>query len=191
MDEAYRRLIEAWNSELNSVELQPLESDFYAEIKKYLERIRIMEQESGSDIEGMLRKKELGRATSLFLDLVKRRAVKIFESLMLGGEMPEESKLTIEEKNAVKYLEYFKKLIMEGILQKSQAEEGVEEKRGGEREELLIRLLKPLPKITGLDLRNYGPFEAEDLVALPAHIADPLIKRGIAVRVNWDTEGSD
>lgn len=191
MGGAYQKLIEAWDRELNSVELQPLCEDFYAEIKEYLEGLKVMGQEEASGIEGALRRRELERAESLFLDLMKRNAMKIFESLILGGAMPDQSKLTVEEKDAVKHLENFKKTLMEGGSLKPQTEKGIKEGREEGEGKLLLRLLKPLPKITGLDLKNYGPFETEDLATLPASNADPLIKRGIAVRVNWDEGGND
>ncbi|MEM2122867.1 MAG: hypothetical protein QXE79_04440 [Candidatus Bathyarchaeia archaeon] len=193
MNETYRRLIEAWSNELNNSDLQALEDDFYVNIRKYLEGLKkLLEQEGYSSIECMLREKEFERAKSLFMDLIKRRIVKIFDSLVVNGVMPEESKLTLEEKNAIKHLEEFEKSLIEaGGSSEPHVKGNAKEKKGKGNDEILIRILRPLPKITGLNLMNYGPFETEDLATIPVDNADPLIKRGIAIRVNWGRGGSD
>jgi len=193
LKDAYRRLVEAWSRELNNPELQDLEEDFYIVIRDYLGGLeRLLEQKGSSDIEGMLRARELERARSIFIDLIKRRSMKIFESLMFSEMTPEESNLTMEEKNAVKHLQEFKKSLMETCGEmRPPPREDLRRREGGGREELLIRLLKPLPKITGLNLVNYGPFEAEDIATIPRDNVDVLIKRGVAVKVNWDTKRND
>ncbi|MHA1594815.1 MAG: DNA replication complex subunit Gins51 [Candidatus Baldrarchaeia archaeon] len=44
----------------------------------------------------------------------------------------------------------------------------------------LIRILRKLPKIVGVDMTIYGPFNEEDIVILPQQNAEVLVKRGIA-----------
>ena len=41
----------------------------------------------------------------------------------------------------------------------------------------LIRILNPLPKFLGTDLKTYGPFEEEDLASLPSKIADLIVEK--------------
>lgn len=42
---------------------------------------------------------------------------------------------------------------------------------------VLVRFLQPVPKFIGRELETYGPFDSEDMVTLPAEIAEILIKK--------------
>ena len=48
---------------------------------------------------------------------------------------------------------------------------------------MVLRFLKPLPAIMGIDLKAYGPFDAEDVASIPRENALNLIRRGIAKEV--------
>jgi hypothetical protein len=48
---------------------------------------------------------------------------------------------------------------------------------------MLLRILQPMPKLVGVDLEEYGPFQQEDLVVLPKENALVLIARGVATEV--------
>ena len=48
---------------------------------------------------------------------------------------------------------------------------------------MVVRFLKPVPAIMGIDMKAYGPFMAEDVGNLPRANAVNLIKRGIAKAV--------
>jgi DNA replication factor GINS len=63
-------------------------------------------------------------------------------------------------------------------------EGGAEEKHPGEPEEIaVVRILKDLPPFTGTDMKNYK-LSREDVVCLPVHTADILLKQGNAQKVN-------
>jgi DNA replication initiation complex subunit (GINS family) len=49
---------------------------------------------------------------------------------------------------------------------------------------VLVRFLKPLPAIMGVDMKAYGPFQPEELATIPRQNAENLIKRGIAKKVS-------
>jgi DNA replication factor GINS len=51
---------------------------------------------------------------------------------------------------------------------------------------VVIRFLKPIDQIIGSDLQKYGPFEAEEVATLPFENAVALIKKKIALKVNWE-----
>lgn len=57
--------------------------------------------------------------------------------------------------------------------------------RGKEPKYLIIRILQSIPTIIGADLKVYGPFNAEDVAALPIKNAEVLIKKNAAVEVMW------
>jgi len=51
---------------------------------------------------------------------------------------------------------------------------------------IVIRFLKPIDQIIGMDLHTYGPFEAEDVATLPFENARSLIEKKIAAKVSWE-----
>ncbi|MEM4246222.1 MAG: hypothetical protein QW390_02885, partial [Candidatus Bathyarchaeia archaeon] len=55
--------------------------------------------------------------------------------------------------------------------------------RGGE-DKTVIRMLQPLKRIVCVDMKAYGPFEAEDVACLPKLNANILVERGIATKVD-------
>ena len=193
METVYRKLIEAWNRELSSPDLQPLNDNFYGNVRGYLDDLKkFLEQEGLSSIEGSLRRKEFERIKFLLNDLIRKRALKVFKSLILGEITFEISKLTIEERDAIKYFKELERSLVEiaGNYSKSvpstlkSVKVGKDKRKG----ELLVRFLKPIPKIVGVNLKNYGPFEVEDLASLPIENVNPLISKGTVVRVNWDNK---
>ncbi len=47
----------------------------------------------------------------------------------------------------------------------------------------VLRFLKPVPAIMGVDMKTYGPFNPEDVASLPEENAENLIRRGFAMVV--------
>ena len=46
-----------------------------------------------------------------------------------------------------------------------------------------VKFLKHVNELVGLDMKRYGPFEAEDVASIPAASADILIAAGDAMEV--------
>ena len=46
-----------------------------------------------------------------------------------------------------------------------------------------VRLVRRISELVGLDMRHYGPFEADDVASIPAANADILIAAGDAVEI--------
>ena len=51
--------------------------------------------------------------------------------------------------------------------------------------QVLVRFVKPMEAITGVDNSKYGPFEEEDVAVLPFENARTLIERGIVIELPW------
>lgn len=51
--------------------------------------------------------------------------------------------------------------------------------------QILVRFIKPMQAITGVDNTRYGPFEEEDVAVLPFENARTLIEQGIAIELPW------
>jgi DNA replication factor GINS len=50
---------------------------------------------------------------------------------------------------------------------------------------VLLRFLRSMEAISGIDNSRYGPFEEEDIAVLPFENAKRLIEQGIAVELPW------
>ena len=51
------------------------------------------------------------------------------------------------------------------------------------RERILIRFMIKIPLIVGVDMKNYGPFEPEDIATLPRENAEALIRQKAALEI--------
>lgn len=68
---------------------------------------------------------------------------------------------------------------------KSDALQGIEPSNLPERKKvnLLLRFVKDMPSIIGVDLKTHGPFKEEDVAILPYENAESLIRQGTAVEI--------
>ena len=53
----------------------------------------------------------------------------------------------------------------------------------------MLRVLVNFPRFVGPDLRNYGPFEREDVIALPDEVSEILLARKVGERIRPAGEG--
>jgi len=51
--------------------------------------------------------------------------------------------------------------------------------------QILVRFIKPMEAITGVDNTKYGPFDEEDVAVLPFENARALIEKGIVIELPW------
>ena len=51
---------------------------------------------------------------------------------------------------------------------------------------MVVRFLKDVPSIVGVDLKTYGPFKSEDVASIPIENAKVLIRQGLAVEVEMN-----
>lgn len=179
----YDELFEAWRKEHENPSLQSLPRDFYARLADYMRRIReerrMMDEES---IRGKLIRREEENARKMISELIRIRYEKI-RRLIAGGEIAPLAALTEEEESLYNSLsvqaETYQSLI-EDILQGRKPKIRYNEGRGV----LIVRILKEIPQIIGVDMRAYGPFKPEDIAVLPEENAKALIKQGAAMEIN-------
>jgi DNA replication factor GINS len=48
---------------------------------------------------------------------------------------------------------------------------------------VVLRFIKNVPKVIGVDMNTYGPFMAEDVASVPVENAKILVKQGLAEKV--------
>lgn len=176
----YNELYKAWKSEVESVELENLQPDFYSRIADYVKSLkeegRMLDKKT---VKAKLLKVEMQNVKRMINELVKTRYKKIVEKLAQDEELHLEV-LTAEERKlysgVLPLAETYPRLI-EGILHGNLPRKGASETK---RKRAVLRFLKDVPAIVGSDMKTYGPFQAEDVATLPIGNAKILIKRGLA-----------
>ena len=194
----YTKLHDAWENEIKREELQNIADDFLHEMKKYT--IQLNKTTTNPEtLSGRLTQTERNYANQMLKEIIEKRLDKIIKSELNGlpinaqAMTPEEQKLHSNLRQLlINYKQVSEITILKDIQQQTQPTlqktrkplqpaSTYEEKRT---ELLLVRFLKPLPAIMGIDMKAYGPFQPEELANIPKQNAENLIKRGIAQKVS-------
>lgn len=179
----YDELFDAWKKEIESRELQPLPKDFYSRVADYMRRIReemrLLDMES---LRGKLIQVEEENVKKMISDLIKIRYLKILQLIEKNDIVPLDL-LTDEEESLYNALSAGKMILyrlLSDILRGQKLKIEQSRLRGFS----VVRILREIPQIIGVDMKVYGPFKPEDIAVLPEENARALIKQGAAVEVN-------
>lgn len=179
----YNELFDAWRKEMENPELQPLPKDFYTRLADYVRRIReerrMIDEES---LRGKLLQVEEENVKRMIRDLVMTRHKKIFQLIERDEIIPLAS-LTEEEESLYSSLIVNKKAI-ENLLSDILLGQKPKIRQSKPKGFIIVRILKEIPQIIGVDMRTYGPFKPEDIAVLPEENARLLIKQEVAVEVD-------
>ncbi len=198
----YETLYEILRREKVRPELQPLDKDFLKDVVKYLsEKQSILDSQMKkvnvfSSSETQKTQKEVENVKRMIKEIYERRETKILQLALFSSrlddpanfkDMLEEEKLLYD--NLVSVLNMFRKDILSNVLLLKDPNMGGESqpkelKMENKPINKLIRFLHATPKFLGDDLKVYGPFEEEDVAALPPKIADILINNSRAEEMN-------
>jgi DNA replication factor GINS len=190
----YAELFTAWKREKNSEAVQPLSNDFFKKVSEYL--LSLKESRSNEKKESNIdsaNRREIDYVEFMFSDLMKMRAKKI---ALLSLEQPVEAPpdlIEIEVRLINSLREHLREYREQCAQTQSTFEASAKETHLGEAHTatgtqetsnlILLRILQPIPKLVGVDLDEYGPFQPEDIVTLPRENALVLIARGVASEV--------
>jgi DNA replication factor GINS len=158
------------DAEGQSERLLRLPDDFYVTVATYAQLLKRTSSSSGSDLTNRLIAKQSELLGSMVRDLVRVRMVKASSQKAVSQLLPEERYVCSMEKNYSRNLDSF--IAAVGAQRKSELARST-----------TVRFLKHVDELVGLDLRKYGPYEAEDLALIPAANADLLVANGEAVEV--------
>jgi DNA replication factor GINS len=182
MSGRYDRLLEAWTKERHGAGLQPLPEGFYAEMTGYVSELREQTRmiDRGS-MRGRIAERERENAERMLRELSGLRLRKIVE-IELEGAAVAGSSLTREERALQADLrrllsshEDRLKSVLMGRAPKAEPKPPPGLK--------VVRFLKAVPAIMGIDMKTYGPFKPEEIASIPEENAENLIRRGIAKEV--------
>lgn len=179
MEIDYRRLKETIKNELESDNLTDLDADFFSLVREYLREVNFKKPKN--ELHRELLEKQIDVATKISEELFKIRLQKTLNLVILGDMDQFNNVLTKEEK-----------FIFEKVSELIQKEKNItietkslrDKKSMYIKDGTFIKILDKIPKILGVDKREYGPFNPQDMIIMPKENAKTLIKRSVAEQIN-------
>ena len=179
MTTTYEELNEAWKREFHNQELMPLKQDFFKEIASYVKRLREAERNlDAKSLKAVIIEEESQRLSQLLIQLLDRRMEKLWAQSEAAQSLMLESPENQAYKQITDLMRHYQKL-KESLLQGLEPSSKPVKDKGP----LLIRFVKDVPSIIGVDLKTHGPFTKEDIAKLPHENAESLIRQGAAVEI--------
>ncbi|MCX8175670.1 MAG: hypothetical protein N3E48_00355 [Candidatus Bathyarchaeota archaeon] len=182
----YRKIYEAWKNEVEDGKLQPLPENFYQDFSAYIKNLR--EEIKGLDEKSLkykLKQLEVEKSSELLNLLIDLRLKKIVKLLFEErGEM-DHSLLTLEEKSFYEQLnqgfKFYRKLVKNSVEGKTlKSTYNIKVKKAN----VVLRILSDIPALVGSDMKTYGPFKVEDVIAIPLQNIEKLVKHGYVNEVD-------
>lgn len=179
MPTVYDEAFEAWRREFRWKELQSLDPDFFKRIASHVRQLKEAQRNlDAKSLKAGVLQEEIERLQELIRQLVKSRLQKI----SLASRLNQSVSVGVPEKwvldelvSVARHVERFENDLVQGVEPKLSP--------GPERGGLLVRFVKDVPAIMGVDLRTHGPFLKEDVADLPSENATSLIRQGLAVEI--------
>tara|TARA_B100002003_G_C14145827_1_gene550936 strand:- start:638 stop:1240 length:603 start_codon:yes stop_codon:yes gene_type:complete len=194
-------LREIRRKEKKNARMQNIGKNFYQELEVYLKEIfnKIKKAKDSDTSHLASRLGEFENIRNIVNDIYEARERKIVSNALYyvksGDEINKKNYEKIEEEtleSMVNILRSNRKIVIEKLfrgevlIQKEPSAVANKKKDEKKEEFTIVRILKDLPSIVGVDGRVYGSFKIEDLVTLPIANADTFINRGVAEKVNLD-----
>jgi len=175
----YDETIEAWRREFQFSELQELRPDFFRDVAGYVRRLkesqRNLDQRS---LKAILLDEETRRIERLTTEIIDRRLSKIWQQSLTGSHMASHASEKWAQEQLSTLARHYRKF-------KEDTVQGIEPSNSPEqkRDRLVLRFIKDMPSIIGVDLKTHGPFNKEDIAVLPYENAESLIRQGTASEI--------
>jgi len=197
MSDRYERLHRAWERENEKPGLQNIPDEFLQEMRRYSEELNKTPTDAGT-LTDSITKKERGFVSQMLRGLTETRLRKIVTQ-EIRGEPIDAQAMTPEEQRLHANLRQLLLGYRQGAnIPEAEAPPSVQVSRPSpasrpsvaapreapEGDLVVVRFLKPLPAIMGVDMKAYGPFDPEDVASIPRQNAVNLIRRGIAKQVD-------
>jgi DNA replication initiation complex subunit (GINS family) len=183
----YEETFEAWRKEVRKEELQPLRTGFYKELSNYVKRLKEAQRNlDPKSLKAIIIDEELTRLDRIVLDLLDKRLEKLLKTQgqINDSTLETPEKWANDEIRALhRQFEKLKTEILQGHVPS--------ETPGTPKQNLLVRFVKEIPSIIGVDLKTHGPFLKEDVALLPYDNAEHLIRQGAAVEIRPSTQDNE
>ncbi len=160
--------------------VQELEPDFYINISDFIGKIKRAEYDN---IEAKIKESLINMTTELTKILLKARLEKAIDSESVNHtNLLNEEKFILDSEGEKQ--ERTEMILSATLNGKSKFLESVSQKH--KTKTIVVRFLKEMDQIVGVDLEKYGPFKSEDVATIPYDNAQALITKNIASKVRWE-----
>ena len=187
MTSSYDDLAQASRREQHNAELQPLRQGFYKDLAAYIRRLKEAQRNvDAKSLKAVVIEEELQRVEKLLTQLLDQRLAKLWSQ---SGSV-ESTGLEYSEKQAQQTLSGIRRdydRMKQDLLQGREPRISVSKGR----QFALIRFVRDVPPIIGVDLKTHGPFHKEDVARLPQENAEGLIRQGAAVEVRASNQDNE
>jgi len=173
--EYLKRRLEA---ESASESILPLPSDFYSGLSAYSQKLKRSASSGASEVSVRLISTQSRMIESMVRQLLRLRTKKAMRQNALLQLLPEERYVCSAEQKFQKRFQTLVDAVASGQPSFVEFAHLSESQRN-----VTVKFVKRVNELVGLDMRHYGPFEADDVASIPAASADILIAGGDAVEV--------
>jgi len=166
------------DSETQSDSLLPLPSDFYSSLSAYGQKLKRSAGSGSSEVSLHLIATQASMIESMVSQLLKLRTRKAMKQNTLLQLLPEERYVCSAERKFQRRFQTLVEAVSTGQPSFVEFAHLNESQRS-----VTVRFVKHVNELVGLDMRRYGPFEADDVASIAAASAEILISAGDAVEV--------
>ena len=167
------------DSEIVSETLTPLPTDFYSALSNYSQKLKRSAGSGSSEVSVRLFATQARMIESMVRQLLKIRTKKAIHQNALLQLLPEERYVCSAEQKFRRRFETMVEAVSSGQPSFIEFAHASESQRS-----VTVRFVKRVNELVGLDMKHYGPFEADDVASIPAASADILVAGGDAVEVH-------
>jgi len=166
--------------EIESDSLQEVNPDLYRQISEFIGKLKKQEFDG---VETKIQNASISLIIELTSLLLSARITKIIslENLNLANLLDEEKFILDGEEEKRDRSELVLSAIING---KSKLLESISQKH--KTKTLVVRFIKEMDQIVGVDLEKYGPFKIEDIATIPYENAQALIAQNIAIKLRLE-----
>ena len=165
-------------SESRSEGLLSLPNDFYSSLAAYGQKLKRSAGSGSSEMVVHLTATQSLMLESMVSQLLKLRTQKAMKQNALLQLLPEERYVCSAELKFQRRFRTMVEAVSSGEPSFVEFAHMAESQRN-----ITVKFLKHVNELVGLDMKRYGPFEAEDVASIPAASADILIAGGDAMEV--------
>lgn len=169
-----KKIINIWKKEIINDEITKIENELLEQVIDYLKVNSLKINNSNTNVlQRELTIKEMDLIVKILNNLYKIRCDKVFLEIMDKGKINVNAVTMLEKES---YLEIINKLKTEFINLEEQIKISIKEKGL-----TIVRFISNISQFLGIDLKPYGPYEAEDVATIPIRNAVVLSQKGICI----------
>jgi DNA replication factor GINS len=166
--------------ETESDAIQELDPNFYRNLSDFIGNLKKQEFDG---IESKIKQALIDMASDLTSLLLHARLEKTTKSEIIDfTNLLDEEKFILDAEEQKK--ERLEMILSATINGKSKFLESISHNH--KTKTVVLRFLKEVDEIVGVDLEKYGPFKPEDIATIPYENAQALVTKKVATKIHWD-----